>query len=128
MGAGNETILLVEDEEAIRHLVRDILTRWGYEVLEARAGEEALSACARHLGRIHLLLTDVLMPRMSGRDLAKRVQGSRPEVKVLFVSGYPDDTTFPEGLDPGAAYLSKPFTPDALVRKVRELLDAPEVS
>jgi two-component system, cell cycle sensor histidine kinase and response regulator CckA len=128
VGGGKETILLVEDEEAIRDLVREILKRRGYEVLEARHGQEALSACERHDGRIHLLLTDVLMPQMSGRDLAKRVRIRRPGVKVLFVSGYPDDTVLPEGVGPGAAYLSKPFTPDALTSKVRELLDAPDVS
>ena len=123
---GHETILLVEDEEAVRRLSRSVLVARGYTVLEAVSGEEALEAARAHPGRIHLLLTDLVMPKVGGRELATRLAATRPETKALFVSGYTDEAIAQHGaLEPGIAFLQKPFTPLALARKVREVLDAP---
>jgi PAS domain S-box-containing protein len=123
--AGSETVLLVEDEEIVRRLVLDILQGSGYHVLEARRGSEAIELCQRHPDPIHLMLTDVVMPQMSGRELANRVAPLRPEMKVIYMSGYTDDAIVHHGvLDANTAFLQKPFTPDALVRKLREALDA----
>ncbi|MGH7318518.1 MAG: ATP-binding protein [Candidatus Rokuibacteriota bacterium] len=121
---GSETVLVVEDEEAVRTLVREILQMNGYLVVEAGHGAEALQASERHEGPIHLLLTDVVMPEMSGRTLADRVMATRPTMKVLYISGHTDDAIVHHGvLDPGTVMLLKPFTPEALVRKVRAVLD-----
>jgi PAS domain S-box-containing protein len=119
-----ETILVAEDEDMVRGLVREILQSRGYRVLEARHGAEALEVAARHKN-INLLVTDVVMPHMSGRELMDRILPSRPELKVLFISGYTDNAMAPHGiLEPGEQFLQKPFTPEALARKVREILDA----
>jgi PAS domain S-box-containing protein len=122
--AGTETILLAEDDEMLRPLAKGLLRKLGYIVLEAPSAEEALGAAAGHDGPIHLLVADVVMPGASGRELARRLAASRPETKVLYVSGYTDDAIVRHGLlDPGLAFLQKPFTPDTLARKVREVLD-----
>ena len=123
---GSETILLVEDEEPVRELVRKVLERNGYRILEARHGDEAIKICAQHNGgEISLLVTDVVMPRMSGREVAERVQASHPKMKVLYLSGYTDDAVVRHGvLQSMTAFLQKPFTPDALAHKVREVLDS----
>jgi len=119
-----ETILLVEDAQRVRAVVREILEMSGYVVLEARHGAEALEVSNQHPGVIHLLVTDVVMPQMSGRELAQRLATLRPELKVLYMSGYTDDAIVRHGvLAAGIAFLSKPFTPDALALKVREVLD-----
>jgi len=119
-----ETILLVEDAQRVRAVVREILEMSGYVVLEARQGAEALEVSNRHAGTIHLLVTDVVMPQMSGRELAQRLATLRPELKVLYMSGYTDDAIVRHGvLASGIAFLSKPFTPNALALKVREVLD-----
>jgi len=120
---GSETILLVEDEPAVRELTREILETSGYNVLEAEDPDEAVRLCQQP-GPIDLLLTDVVMPRVSGRELSLRLGGLRPGLKVLFMSGYTDDEILRRGVIEGTAFLQKPFGPDALTRKVRELLDA----
>jgi CheY-like chemotaxis protein len=123
---GSETILLVEDDAGIRRLVRQVLAERGYWVLEAIDGKHAIQISEQNTVPIHLLVTDLVMPEMSGRDLAEHLKPSRPNMKVIFMSGYTDKAIVHRGeLDPGTAFLQKPFTPDALARKVREVLDAP---
>jgi CheY-like chemotaxis protein len=118
---GCEVILLVEDEDALRQLVRHILEGRGYRVHEARNGREGLAVCATHDGRIDLLLTDVSMPELGGRELARGARELRPEVKVIFMSGHAPD------LAPIQTFLQKPFTSRALTQKVRETLDSSRV-
>jgi two-component system cell cycle sensor histidine kinase/response regulator CckA len=105
--------------------VRDMLTQHGYVVLTAGRGDEALEVAARHDGPIHLMVTDVVMPGVSGPELARRLETVHPDMKVLFISGYTDDAVLRHGVREGsAAFLQKPFTLDGLARKVREVLDA----
>jgi PAS domain S-box-containing protein len=119
---GTETILIVEDQAEVRNLTVRVLTRFGYRVLSAAGGREALALCEKHAEAIHLMITDVVMPGMTGRELADRLAELRPETKVLYVSGYRADAIAHQGvLDPGVAYLPKPFSPDGLLRKVREV-------
>jgi two-component system cell cycle sensor histidine kinase/response regulator CckA len=121
---GHETVLLVEDETAVRTLARLVLRSCGYTVLEAHDGEEAMLVAQRHHSRIHLLLTDLVMPRMSGRELADQLLHARPTVHVLFMSGYTDEAVLRHGvLEANVAFLQKPFSPATLARKVREVLD-----
>jgi DNA-binding NtrC family response regulator len=121
---GSETVLLAEDDSNLRSLAREILDSQGYLVLESQDVEDAMRIAEIHEGVVHLLITDVVMPRMSGRALADAVKRHRPEMKVLFMSGYTDDAIVHHGvLDPGTPFLQKPFTPAALARKVREVLD-----
>lgn len=123
---GSETVLLVEDEEAVRVLARKTLEGYGYRTLDAANGEEALKRSKEYGKRIDLLLTDVVMPGMSGREVADRLSLLHPEMKVLFMTGYADSAIVHQGiLEPGTALLLKPFTPDALAQKVREVLDPP---
>lgn len=121
---GTETILLAEDEEILRNLAREVLESYGYKILDAANGGSALLICERHPEPIHLLITDVIMPEMSGRELADRLSNLRPEMKVLYMSGYTDNAIVHHGvLDEGTNFIQKPFTPDALTQKVREVLD-----
>jgi signal transduction histidine kinase len=124
---GTQTVLLAEDDDGVRLLARLALQSHGYTVLEARNGQEALTLCHEHQGSVHLLITDVVMPLMSGRELADRLKSRRPDIRVLYLSGYTGDTVLHHGvLETGLAFLQKPFTPAALARKVRDLLDQPE--
>jgi signal transduction histidine kinase len=122
---GTETVLLVEDEDRVRALARLTLASSGYTVLEARDGQEALDLCQREQGTIHLVVTDIIMPNLSGRELADRLAALRPGIKVLFLSGYPEDAVLRQGVTAGEgrAFLQKPFTPAVLARRVREVLD-----
>ena len=120
---GAETVLLVEDLDSVRVLVRAILGRNGYHVLEAQSGEAALDLAAAYPGKIHLLVTDVVMPRLTGPDLAERLRALRPELKVLFMSGYTDGAMAHHGLlEPGMEFVQKPVAPNVLLAKVREIL------
>jgi CheY-like chemotaxis protein len=124
MTGGTETVLTVEDEANVRTLCVRILEQLGYRVLQARNGAEAMAEAQRHGGRIDLLLTDVVMPGMSGRELATQLALHHPEMKVLFTSGYTNDMISRQGiLDEGVLFIGKPYTPLALARKVREVLD-----
>jgi DNA-binding response OmpR family regulator len=123
---GGETVLLVEDQDFVRRFARRVLENYGYKVLEAEGAEEACALVAGHAGEIHLLLTDVILRGMNGKKLSESLLSLRPNLKVLFMSGYPADVITRRGmLEPGLIYLQKPFTPDAMVAKVREVLNRP---
>ena len=125
LSRGSETILLAEDEEAVRSFARELLESRGYQVLEAKGGHEALEVGGRYKKRIHLLLTDVVMPQMSGAELVKHLAPLHPETKVLYMSGYGDHAVVQHGLlDASTVFLRKPFTADVLARKLREVLDS----
>ncbi|GKS59500.1 hypothetical protein YTPLAS18_30270 [Nitrospira sp.] len=125
--SGKETILVVEDEPAVRFLVQETLRMHGYQVLMARHGIEALLTGAKHMGSIHLLLTDVVMPQMSGPEVAEKLCLARPDMRVLYMSGYPDHPAFSHGgVKTKATLLQKPFSPHELAQKVREVLDRPQ--
>jgi len=129
VSVGTETILFVEDEQSVRELVCDYLSSAGYRVLQAGDGVEALEVAAAYTGAIHMLVTDVVMPRMSGRDLANRLTSERPDLKVLFISGYTDDTIVRHGvLDGGVAFLQKPFNLKSLAEKIREVLSGQRIA
>jgi CheY-like chemotaxis protein len=121
--SGNETVLLVEDEDTVRALAGEVLRRNGYAVLEARHSLEALRVVERHQESIDLMVTDIVMSHMTGRDLAERIRQGRPSMKVLFISGYVDHASVQRELAGGLPFLQKPFTPEAFARKVREVLD-----
>jgi PAS domain S-box-containing protein len=122
---GNETVLLVEDEDAVRHMAQEILQSNGYCVLDASNGNEAVRVSAEHKGTIDLMVTDVVMPQLGGRELAEKLFVTRPEMRVLYMSGYTDDAIVHHGVVDGrASFLEKPFTSDALARKIREVLAA----
>jgi PAS domain S-box-containing protein len=124
--SGTETILLVEDEELVRNLASDVLISCGYKVMVAADGEKALKMSAAYSETIHILITDMIMPRMGGSELRKDIIKQRPDIKVLFMSGYTDDSVVHSGIvEADIAFIEKPFTPDSLARKIREVLDAP---
>lgn len=120
---GTETVLLVEDEESVRHMAQEILKLNGYRVLDASNGTEAVKVSEQHQGLIDIMVTDVVMPLLGGRQLAEKLALTRPEMRVLYISGYTDDAIVRHGvLDGRASFLEKPFTPDAFARKIREVL------
>ena len=122
---GTETLLVVEDEPSVRHLARGVLEAQGYEVLSASNGQDALHVAREHKGSpIRLVVTDVIMPLMGGKVMAEWLKTTYPDLKILFTSGYTDDAIAQHGvLEPGVAFLPKPYTPGILARKVREMLD-----
>lgn len=120
---GNETILLVEDEDIVRAITSEVLERLGYKILEAENGEEAMERASQYEGEIHLLLTDVIMPKMNGKDLAVKLTTLRPNIRVLFMSGYNEDVISEKGiLNKGIHYINKPFSPANIAKKIREVL------
>jgi len=122
---GSETVLVAEDDDSVQDVAQRTLQRYGYNGLSAQSGEEALRVSDQIDGPIHLLLTDVIMPGMSGHELGKRLQSARPEIKVVYMSGYTDNAISHHGvLDPAVHFMEKPFSPEGLARKVREVLDA----
>jgi len=124
--AGTETILLVEDDEAVRRATARVLRRAGYEVIAAGSGADAIAALAEYEGPLDLLITDVVMPGMTGPQVADRLRESSPGLRVLFVSGYSDEVVVRQGLaGAGQNYLEKPFVVDVLLERVREVLDGP---
>jgi two-component system, cell cycle sensor histidine kinase and response regulator CckA len=127
---GTDTLLVVEDEPSVRHLARAVLEAQGYEVLSASNGQEALQVARGHQGSpLRLVITDVIMPQMGGKVMAEWLKSSYPDLKILFTSGYTDDAIAHHGvLEPGVEFLPKPYTPERLARKVREILDQPETS
>ncbi len=125
---GTETILVVDDEESLRAVVGDLLGQLGYNVLSASGGDEAMALAAGYSGKIDLLLSDVIMEPIPGPALAARLTAERPEMKVVFISGYADDSLAPEGiLKPGTVLVHKPFTIKILSAKLREVLEHPAV-
>ncbi len=121
---GSETVLVVEDSDVVRNLVREVLVSKGFRILEARTGREAVQVCENFNGQIHLLLTDVVMPEAGGRDLAEYIKTLQPDMKVLYMSGYAETAVFKgRRLDEKIEFIPKPFTPAQLVRKVREVID-----
>jgi CheY-like chemotaxis protein len=122
---GSETVLVAEDEDAVRQIIERALQARGYRVMAARDGREALALAGRHAGQIDLLVTDVVMPDMNGRELSARLTQARPKVRTLFLSGYTDDAILHHGvLEDGVSFLQKPFSLVALARKVREVIEA----
>lgn len=124
MPKGSEVILLVEDEEMVRVLTRQILTACGYKVIEGSNGQDGLNLCKTHAGPIDLLVCDVVMPGVNGRELAEGALKLRPGLKIMFMSGHTEDIVLKEGIQKGTAFLQKPFLPVALVQKVRATLDS----
>lgn len=121
---GSETILLVEDDEAVRSVTRRALNRFGYSVIAADGGREAVKVAAEYPDEIHLLLTDIMMPGMNGVEVAERIIELYPEIRVFYMSGYADNDLVRQGLlKPGARFLQKPFTPHELAERVRAILD-----
>jgi len=123
-GVSCKTILLVEDEPYVRDIAREVLEMCGYLVLSAKDAAEGIAIFEQHRGNIHLLVTDVVMPGMNGRELAERLIGRCPGLRTIFISGYADNSVVRSGQDSKTVYLQKPFTLEALTRKVREVIDA----
>ncbi|MBC2696308.1 MAG: response regulator, partial [Desulfobacteraceae bacterium] len=121
---GSETVLIVEDDDNLRKFAQKALRQLGYKLLVAENGEDALKVCNEHDGQIDLMITDVVMPKMGGKEAAKRLQLFYPQMKVLYMSGYTDTAIVHHGvLEPGQNFLEKPFSPEDIAREVRETLD-----
>ena len=121
---GSETILVVDDDDAVRTLLRELLRMKGYTVLDARFNSGALMAAGRHPGTIHLMVADLMMPGINGRELGRRLEDLRPDMKILYISGYPKEVVFGKNLlEEGAHFLEKPIAPESLLIRVRNLLD-----
>lgn len=126
---GTETLLVVEDEDMVREIITHTLNRYSYTLLVAKGPDEAFRLCKKYTGKINLLITDVIMQGMSGRDLAQQLSLRYPEMKILYISGYTDDIIIHHGiLDRGINFMQKPFTPYTLARKVREVLTHPDMT
>ena len=122
--SGTETLLIVENEAAIRNLLQMALRKNGYTVLAAESGREALDLVSTHSGPIHLLITDVMMPDIDGPELVRRLSAIRPETRALFMSGYMDDALGEQGVLPSSVnFIQKPFSPSTIAQKVRDILD-----
>jgi CheY-like chemotaxis protein len=122
--SGTETLLIVENEAAIRNLLQMALRKNGYTVLTAESGREALDLLEKHTGPIHLVITDVMMPDIDGPELVRRLSATRPDIQTLFMSGYMDDALGEQGVLPATVnFIQKPFSPRAIAQKVREILD-----
>lgn len=122
---GTETVLLTEDQAEVRGITRSILERYGYRVIVATSGEDAIEVAARFPENIDLLLTDIVMPRMNGREVARKLTAARPLMKVLYMSGYTDVAVIQQALlDAGTAYIQKPLSHEGLARRVRQVLEA----
>jgi CheY-like chemotaxis protein len=122
---GTETVLVVEDQSDVRGVIAKTLSHYGYTVRAVANGPEAIATAQAHEGPLHVMLTDVVLPGASGREIARQVVATRPSVRVLYMSGYTDDVIVQHGvLEPGLAFLQKPFTGDALARRIREVLAA----
>jgi two-component system cell cycle sensor histidine kinase/response regulator CckA len=119
-----ETVLIVEDERPVRELIRDVLRLQGYTVLEAEDGQQALAAATSHAGPIHLVVLDAILPGVTAAELMGLLQASRPGLRALYTSGYTGEVIRQHGLTVGGDFLQKPFTVDALARKVRDMLDS----
>ena len=121
---GSETVLIVEDDNSLLKFAQKVLQRYGYRILTAENGEEAFKIGKEHEGPIHLMITDVVMPKMGGKEVAERLQSLYPQMKVIYMSGYTNNAIVQHGvLAPGLNFLQKPFSPEGLARKVREVLD-----
>jgi DNA-binding NtrC family response regulator len=128
-GQGCETVLVLEDDNSLRTLIRQVLIRKGYEVLDTGDADEAIRICDLHDGEIALLITDVILPKMSGPQVAGQALELRPDIKVLYTSGYTANALLHHGVrQQQPTFVEKPFTPDALARKVREVLDTPPIA
>ena len=125
---GDETVLVVEDQEAVRRLTKMILEAHGYRVLEAASGAEAHAVASRHAGEIDLLLTDVVMPEMSGPQLAEQLRPLYPQMKVLYMSGYPEPCQLNSPLVSKVGFIQKPFTEQELLRRLREVAEGEKLS
>src|SRR5262249_44163353 len=126
---GSEKVLVIEDQEEVRTLAATVLRAYGYHVIEAASGAEALVLAQEHSSEIHLLLTDVILPGMNGKEVSERIRALNPRLKVLFMSGYTADIIARRGIpERDVAYLPKPFSPDSLAAKVREVLTDPSAS
>lgn len=121
---GTETVLLVEDEDQVKEIIRNVLIGYGYNVIDSSGGDEAFEKAENYKGQIHILITDIMMPDINGKELAEKIIAIRPELKVLFMSGYTDSSIVQNGvLESGISFINKPFDIPDFLKKLREILD-----